>query len=237
VMAAYQIGRLSPAETRSFLEDMGYPGWVIEMYVARVDMARTVSLAKETISHVKTMYVASQISKTDVYTTLGRIPLASTEIERYLEEWEIARTAKVARPSRADLRKFFLENEMEEAELRQELRGYRLSERYIDWYVADAKRELVRLAQDESEKAVAEALKVRARVEKTAYDIAVADIAVEIAQLNLTMADLKASATPEMTLEEITEISELLVLCQLRIKALKLQKAQTWSEYLREKEV
>jgi len=237
VMAAYQIGRLSPGETRSFLEDMGYPGWVIEMYVARVDMARTVSLAKETISHVKTMYVASQISKTDVYTTLGRIPLASTEIERYLEEWEIARTAKVARPSRADLRKFFLENEMDESELRQELRGYRLSERYIDWYVADAKRELVRLAQDESEKAVAEALKVRTRAEKTTYDIAVADIAVEIAQLNLTMADLKASATPEMTLEEITEISELVVLCQLWIKALQLQKAQTWSEYLREKEV
>jgi len=236
VMAAYKIGRLSPGETRSFLGDMGYPGWVIEMYVARVDMSRTVALAKETISHVKTMYVASQLSKTDVYTTLGRIPLASTEIERYLEEWEIARTAKVARPSRTDLRKFFLQNTMEEGEFRQELRGYRLSERYIDWYVADAKLELVANAQKEAERALTEQQKILLRREKTTYDVTVAGIAVEIARLKLTMAELKASATPEMTLPEITEISELVVYCQLQIKELQLQKAQTWSEYLKTRE-
>lgn len=236
VMAAYKIGRLSPGETRGFLVDMGYPDWVIEMYIARVDMSRTVALAKETITHVKTMYVASQISKTDVYSTLGRIPLASTEIERYLEEWEIARTAKVARPSRSDLRKFFLQNTMAEAEFRQELQGYRLSDRYIDWYVADAKLELVANAQKEAERALAEREKVETRIEKTRYDVVVAGIAVEIARLNLTMAELKASASPGMTLEDIAEISELIVICQLRIKELQLQKATTWAEYLKERE-
>jgi len=199
-------------------------------------MARTVDLAKETISHVKTMYVASQMTKTDVYTALGRIPLASTEIERYLEEWEIARTAKIARPSRTDLRKFFLQNTMEEGEFRQELRGYRLSERYIDWYVADAKLELVANAQKEAERALTEQQKILLRREKTVYDVEVAGIGVEIARLKLTMAELKASATPEMTLPEITEISELVVYCQLQIKRLQLQKAQTWSEYLKERE-
>ena len=236
VMAAYQIGRLSQAEATTYLDEMGYPDWVIEMYVARVDMARTVSLAKETISHVKTMYVASQVSKTDVYTALGRIPLPAAEIDRYLEEWEIARTAKVTRPSRADLLRFFLQNQMSVDEYRQELRGYRLSERYVDLYTGDAQRKLVLEAQKEAEAAEKERLTVQAKADRTVYNVAAADIAVQIAQLNLIVADIKATDTSEMTLEEVGELSKTVIAAQVQIKALQLEKAQSWREYLRTKE-
>jgi len=163
--------------------------------------------------------------------------LPAAEIERYLEEWEISRTAKIARPSRTDLLRFFLQNEMSEAEFRQELSGYRLSGRYIDWYTADALRKLVLQAQKEAEDAQNEAASVQARAEKTTYDIQAADIAVQIAEFNLKIADLKASSTPEMTLADVTGIGELVVSCQLQIKALKLEKAQLWAAYLKEKEV
>lgn len=235
VLSAYGIGRLSQAETSAYLAEMGYPAWVIDTYIARVDLGRSNGIAASQISHSQTMYVNGQMSKTDVYTALGKIPLASAEIERYLEEWEISRTAKIARPSRTDLRKFFVQNEVDEAVFRQELRGYQLSERYIDWYVADAKRDLVKAAQDIAEKARAEALKVRTSAEKTVYDIQVADIAVQIAQLNLTIADLKASSSPDMTMEQLTQLGTMVVDCQRQIKALQLQKAQVWAAYLREK--
>lgn len=235
VLSAYGIGRLSQAETRGYLAEMGYPAWVIDTYIARVDLGRSNGIAASQISHSQTMYVNGQMSKTDVYTALNKIPLASAEIDRYLEEWEIVRTAKIARPSRTDLRKFFVQNEVDEAVFRQELRGYQLSERYIDWYVADAKRDLVKAAQDIAEKARAEALKVRTSAEKTVYDIQVADIAVQIAQLNLTIADLKASSSPDMTMEQLTQLGTMVVDCQRQIKALQLQKAQVWASYLREK--
>jgi len=237
VVSAYQIGRLSNADARSFLAEMGYPGWIVEMYLAKADLSRSNSLARDQISHAKTMYVNSQISATDVYSALAKVNLPASEVERYLEEWEISRTAKIARPSRTYLLCFFLQNEMSEAEYRNELAGYRLSPRYVDWYAGDALRKLVLQAQDEMETAQKEADAVRARAEKTTYDIQAADIAVQIAEFNLKIADLKASSTPEMTLQDIAEIGDLVVQCQLRIKALQLEKAQLWAAYLKEKEV
>jgi len=236
VLNAYGIGRLSQADTRSYLKEMGYPDWVIETYITRVDLGRVNGLAKSHISHAQTMYVNGQMTRTEVYTVLNGIPLSAAEIERYLEEWEISRTAKVARPSRADLLKFFLQNMVTEADFRLELKGWRLSDRYIDWYVADAKRKLVLQAQKEKEDADAEALKVRSSSVKTATDVQIADIAVQIAQLNLTIADLKASSSPDMDMQQVTELGQLVVQCQIQIKALLLEKAQVWAAYLRTKQ-
>lgn len=235
VLSAYGIGRLSQAETRAYLAEMGYPDWVVETYIARVDLGRANGIAGRQISHAQTMYVNGQFDKTDVYTALNKIPLTSAEIDRYLEEWEIARTAKIARPTKADLRKFFLQNSMDIATFRQELRGYQLSERYIDWYVIDATRDLVKSATADVSSANAEAAKLAVTTAKTIYDIQIADIAVQIANLNLTIADLKASSRPDMTMAELTELGDLVVSCQLQIKTLQLQKAQVWAAYLREK--
>lgn len=237
VVAAYQIGRLTNQDARSFLAEMGYPDWIVDMYLAKADLSRSNSLASSQISHAKTMYVNGQMDRTGVYSELAKINLPASEVERYLEEWEISRTAKIARPSRTDLLRFFLQNEMSEAEFRQELAGFRLSARYIDWYVADALRKLVLQAQKEADDAQKEAESVRARTEKTAYDVQAADVAVQIAEFNLKIADLKASSTPEMSLTEVTAIGDLVVQCQLQIKALKLEKAQLWAEYLKAKEV
>lgn len=237
VLSAYGIGRLSQAETRAYLAEMGYPGWVIDTYIARVDLGRANGIAASQISHAQTMYVNGQMSRTDVYTALNMIPLASAEIDRYLQEWEISRAAKVARPSRADLLRFFLQNEMSEAEFRQELAGFRLSTRYIDWYVADAKRKLVLQAQKEAEDAQAEADKVRISTTRTTYDIQIADINVQIARLNLTIAELKAGDAKAMSLAEVTEISATIVGCQVEIKTLQVAKAQLWRQYLESRKV
>jgi hypothetical protein len=237
VLSAYGIGRLSEAETRQYLVAMGYPGWVIDTYIARVDLGRANGIAGAQISHAQTMYVNGQMSRTDVYTALNLIPLASAEIERYLQEWEISRAAKVARPSRADLLRFFLQNEMSEAEFRQELAGFRLSTRYVDWYVADAKRKLVLHAEAEAEAAQAEAEKVRISTTRTTYDIQIADINVQIARLNLTIAELKASSSETMSLAEVTDLGATIVGCQVEIKELQVAKAQLYRQYLESRKV
>lgn len=235
VLSAYQIGRLSPSEARGYLAEMMYPAWMIDAFIARVDLTKANALAKQQIDYAKTLYVNGQFSKSDVYTILNKIPLTSAEVEMYLAEWDIARSAKDARPTRADLRKFFVENLILESDFRAELHGWHLSAKYVNWYVADAKRDLVKTAQVDVTSASTESLRVGTAVAKTVYDVQVADIAVQIAKLNLTIADLKASSTPEMTLAELTELGDLVVSCQLQIKTLQLQKAQVWAAYLREK--
>jgi hypothetical protein len=235
VLSAYQIGRLSQAEARGYLAEMMYPAWLIDAFIARVDLTKANALAKQQIDYAKTLYVNGQFSKSDVYTVLNKVPLTAAEVEMYLAQWDIARSAKDTRPTRADLRKFFIENLISVADFQLELKGWHLSDKYINWYVADAMRDLVKTATSDVSTASAEVTRVGTAVAKTVYDVQAADIAVQIAKLNLTIADLKASSTPEMTLAELTELGDLVVNCQLQIKALQLEKAQVWAAYLREK--
>jgi len=232
ILSAYQIGRLSLAEARGYLAEMRYPDWLIDAFIARIDLARVNALVAQRIAHAKTLYVNGQMSAAGVNVELNKIPLSSGEIAMYLESWEIDRLAKIARPSKSDLRKFFVENAMSEGQFRVELAGWQLSAQYIEWYVYDAKRDLVKAAQATSAAARAEALRVKTATEKTEYDEKVANIAVAIAERNLIIADLKASASPDMNLAELDRIGKQVAACQLQIKMLQLQKAQVWAEYL-----
>jgi len=232
VLAAYEIARFTKDEAAAMLGEMGYPDWVIEVYLTRTDLKREVRVTAEQIKYVKTQYVNQLYSKSDVYAKLGAIPLAASEIARYLDEWDITREAKTTRPSRTDLRKFFVQNAMSEAELRQELRGYRLSAKYIDWYVEDAKRELVQLAQADAEKARAEAEKIQKSLIKSDADIETADIAIFIADANLAIADLKMSASEDMTLDDLQVVLDTINEYKRLILELRVQKAEVRKAYL-----
>jgi hypothetical protein len=235
ILQAYQIGRLSGAEATGMLTDMGYPEWIIQTYLGRVDLARITKTTNEAISYTKTLYVNGQFSKSDVYTQLGKVPLPSAEIERYLEEWDVPRQTKITRPTRAELRKFFVQGELSETDFRQELAGYRLSEKYVEWYVQDAKIELVQTAKETADKALLEVQRVALARLKTAADIASADIDLDIARLKLAQADLKMAITPEMDYDRMVELETQIANAARQIKVLQVTKAEVKSGYVKEK--
>jgi len=235
ILQAYQVGRLSAPEATGYLSDMGYPDWVVQTYLQRVDLQRITKTTNEQISYTKTLYVNGQFSKNDVYTQLGRIPLPASEIERYLEEWEIPRQTKVTRPTRAELTKWFTTNQLSEGEFRRELAGYRLSEAYINWYVADAKATLVANAKAEADKALTEVQRVALAKLKTVYDVESANLDLDIARLKLAQADLKMGITTETPIETQIEIEDQVRAADRQIKVLQVQKAQVKSRYVTEK--
>jgi len=235
ILQAYQIGRLSAAESSGMLADMGYPDWIIQTYLGRVDLARITKTTNEQIGYTKTLYVNGQFSKSDVHTQLGKIPLPATEIERYLDEWEIPRQSKITRPTRTELRKWFVANMLSEADFRQELAGYRLSGKYVDWYVSDAKAELVQTAKAEADKALLEVQRIALARVKTSYDIRSADLDLDIARLKLAQADLKMAITDEMTYEQALEAERQIADAGRQIKVLQVEKASVKSEYVKEK--
>jgi len=235
ILQAYQIGRLSSAEASGMLADMGYPDWIIQTYLGRVDLARITRTTNEQIGYTKTLYVNGQFSKSDVHTQLGKIPLPAAEIERYLDEWEIPRQSKITRPTRADLRKWFVANMLSEADFRQELAGYRLSAKYVDWYVSDAKAELVQTAKAEADKALLEVQRVALARIKTSYDIRSAELDLDIARLKLAQADLKMGVSDEMTYEQVLEVEKQIADAGRQIKVLQVEKAEIKAAYVTEK--
>ena len=49
--------------------------------------------------------------------------------------WDILRNRKTRRPTKDDLKKFFLTGIITEEKLRQEMEGLGYLDKYIDWYI------------------------------------------------------------------------------------------------------
>jgi len=235
VLAAYDVGRFTRAEALQALQDIAYPDWLAEVYLTRADLQRANKLTKETVRHVKTLYVGHQVDTGQASAALASAGLPSEEINRYLEEWAIARTAKIAKPSKSELRRFFLRNLLSEAELRDGLRAHRLGDRFIDWYVQDAKADLLEDVQNEKERADLELARADTAELRSEYDIAAAEFNVLIAQHNVAIADLKLSVTEESAVEDVETVATSILEYKAEIARARESKAALRKAYLEER--
>ena len=236
VLVAYNLGRISHAEAMSLLTGIDYPEWIAEAYLAQVDLKRANRLADDLIKSVKTLYVGGQISRTDVVSQLSTIPLPSTEIDRYIEEWDITRKAKTKRPSRTDLRKMFLANILDEGDFRRELAGHGLAPTYVDWFIDQAKYDLAELARKENESAMKEAERLLTAAIKTDLDVELSGYNVLISQANVAIADIKLSMVEGMTVPEIDNAKKVILEYKLMIAGFRREKAELRRAYLQEKQ-
>lgn len=232
ILLAYELGRLTEAEARSYLEMLGYRDWMADIYITRIDLKRSNALAKETIKHIKTLYINGQISRGEATVELANIPLPGAEITKLFEEWDIAKRAKVGRPSKSELRRFFIQNILDEGTLRKELAGHRLSEVYIDIYVDDAKLDLKEAMEKEAERARKEAERIRKAKIKTKADIRLADYVVAVATANVAIADIKLSMVKEMPLAELERARELILEYKVLIAQLYAAMAEVRKVYI-----
>jgi len=232
VLKAYELGRINHDEALNMLVSIDYQPWIAEVWLANVDNKKANALLKEELKYLKSLYIARELKDSDVHARLSKYSLPANEVEEYLRVWRIQRDAKVRRPTKTDVHDFFIKNIISESEYRQSLRALGYDEKSIEWYVTRSKRYLVEQARKDAESARAEAERLEKAKIKSRYDIEAAEIAVQIAEANLAIADLKASVSPDMTIDEINEIAKTIADYQLLIKQLKLEKAQKRKEYL-----
>lgn len=225
ILAAYEMGRFNRSEALGALVSIGYSELLADVWLSKADLSRANKYARERIAQVKTLFRGKRITRTEAHTQLTSIPIPSAEADAYLELWDVTREALVGRPSKSELRRFFLQNILEESEFRGELAGHHLSDTYINWYVDDAKIHLAEAMMKEVERTQKEEERVRKSKVTSDRDKALAKLDVLIAEANVSIADIKLSMIPEMPEEEVAQAKELILAFKALIAQLREQKA------------
>lgn len=207
ILDAYEMGRFTPAETRDALLGIGILDWVAEVLIARVDYAKDKKRANLVIGNTEKAYKNGKLSKSDVVARLAALPLPAGEIDARLEEWDLEIESAIAIPTKAELRDWYIDLEIDEAEYRDGLSARNVAADDIDHYVNDTKREAKEIADKEAEKAAKEQEDIREREIKTAADIMIADYRVDIAKAKVAIADIKLALAGEITPDQETTYS------------------------------
>jgi len=189
ILMAYRLGRLSPGEARQGIIDAGYNAWVADIQIANVDVKRANELASETIGYVKTMYVNSQITRPDAVSQLAAISIPGSEVNRYIEEWDIARKAKMKRPTRAHYEEFFKSGLMSLDDYRRMLETFGYATWQVTLYLGKALQDKREKNEKEAERARKEREDVEKRTVTTAYQRDKAVLNVDIAEIATAIAE------------------------------------------------
>lgn len=214
VESAYKKRRLSRSEALSMLGDLGIQTGVAEFYLDQADQDAQEELLDTRVAAVKALYTNGQIDQNGVFEQLGSLGLATGEIEADLELWDVSRSAKVKRPTRANLDRFFLEGTIDLDEYRQRMRLLSYPDSDISLYVTSLANERAADVQDAARKAREEQDKVRASKQKTDYQVAKAQIDTDVAELQEAIAAAQV-ALVEAESERDLELSRVLSVEQI----------------------
>ena len=134
ILDGYRKKLLSPEETDIALGRLDYSQDEIDYYKSREDYKRDHELIDAYISNVRSLYVEGIIDERGISELLEPIGVGLEEIGTYLPIWQLERTRRVERPTRADLDRFIKADVIDESTwaIEMGIRGF--SKRYISWY-------------------------------------------------------------------------------------------------------
>lgn len=193
VERAYRKRRLSRVDALSMLGDLGIQAGVAAFYLDQVDQDRTDELLDRREDAVKKQYLAGLITEDQVYERLGALGVASDEIEADLEVWNVVLDAKVRRPSRANLDKWFRQGIVDVPGYRRQMGLLQYDGAYIDLYLASLAVERAGIAGKEERAAREEQERIRSSRIKTTYQRDKAVIDTDIAELQAAIADAQVA--------------------------------------------
>lgn len=189
ILGGFRDGMLSQSDAIALLVSIGYPQEIAVFHVgrelAKIERARV----NEQVKYIKTLYINQEITRPEAASRLGALGLPVGEVEQKLNEWDIARTSKVERPSRATLDKLFRKDIITQTEYTTGLDGLGYSTKYINWYLDSVLEEKTEAARKEEEAARKEQEALVLRTVKSAYQIAKANIDVDITELQTAIAE------------------------------------------------
>lgn len=191
VLGAYGDDLIGRDAALKMLLDIGMDPWAAEIALDRKDIAKAKKLSSEIIRQTKTLYVNEDYNTSDVHAALGAINLPASRIERLLQEWNITKAGKVARPSVAKLEGYFFRDIIDHAAFVDHLKRHKYGEPYITWAVQDIQTRKMEALVKEEERAAKEAERVAKLEVKTAYEEARAAINYEIAQLKVHLLEIR----------------------------------------------
>jgi len=189
ILSFYAAGSLTEEEASAWLREIGYPDDLARYLVARETTKAEQKHVDEQVKYIQNMYVHQEIDVARAKTQLGALGLAAGEINQLLDTWDIAREAKVERPSRATLDKLLKRDVISESDYTSGLDALGYQQKYIAWYLESVLLEKAEEARKEEEKVRTEQENVRKRKVKSDYQVDKASLDVDIAELQTAVAE------------------------------------------------
>jgi len=189
ILSFYSVGALSESEAQTWLQEIGYPADLAQYLVARETMKAEQKHVDEQVKYIQDMYIHQEIDVASAKTQLGALGLAAGEVNQLLDTWDIAREAKIERPTRATLDKLFAQDVITQEEYYEGLHALGYQDRYKNWYVDSVLRQKAEDARVQEEKARKEQEDIRTRSIKSDYQIDKASLDVDIAELQTAVAE------------------------------------------------
>jgi len=189
ILSFYAAGSLSAEEANAWLREIGYPDDLARYLVARETTKAEQKRVDEQVKYIENMYVHQEIDVASAKTQLGALGLAAGEINQLLDTWDIAREAKIERPTRATLDTLLKRDVISESDYTSGLDALGYQQKYIAWYLDSVLQEKAEGARKEEEKARDEQEAIRTRKIKSDYQIDKASLDVDIAELQTAVAE------------------------------------------------
>jgi len=217
ILSFYAVGALTATEAETWLQEIGYPSNLAQYLVARETMKAERKYVDEQVKYIKNMYIHQEIGVARAKTQLGALGLAAGEINQLFDTWDIAREAKVERPSRATLDKLLKRDVILESDYTSGLDAIGYQQKYVVWYLSSVLLEKTEEARKEEEKARDEQEAIRHRKIKSDYQVSKASLDVDIAELQTAIAEtqLALQARKSRYEEELRIAEEALTIAQL----------------------
>jgi predicted nucleic acid-binding Zn-ribbon protein len=215
IKSALKSGLLTEAEASDAMSALDVSDEAIGFYISQARYQRAADIKAKQISAIEAKYVAGKIDRAAAASQLTALSIPSSEIEVDLDDWTAAREAKVRQPTYAESRGFYLDDLISSADFQKALHDLGFEDADIALYLKSADADKDRAAKDAIQKAQAEQERLAKAEKATAYQKAVADIDVQLAQQRQIIANAQAALNAGVsdkalreTEDKISQLSE-----------------------------
>jgi len=222
VLKSYRLARFTQAEAQENLVALGYNATVAAMLLGNEDQAEEESKISGVVSNTHSLYIRGGISRSEVIQRLATYNLASAEVDRYFELWDLEKESRVALPTRSALDGFLGDDIITVAEYETGLAALSYTTESVTWFTQAVLLDKQAKAEKERERATDEAEKVAKREIATDYQRAKAALTVDLREVEARISELQTAiqartlqyqtdtdlARRRVTVEELTRLSE-----------------------------
>jgi hypothetical protein len=227
IISSYTLGIIDRSTSHGMLKEIGYNDNDSQFLTGIVDAKQEQQMIDDQLKVIQAKFVGFQVDEAEVMSLIGTLDMPTERVNTLLALWNVQRLNKTAIPSKADMESFYRAGTISGDQI--------LEYMHHDGYTNDdSSRYLLRMdteiqadALKERDRAQATADRLAAAKTKTRQQTDKADLDVQIAEAQLSIAECKLAAhDPEITPDQKTQLTEAIAGLQYEIAQYRLKKAQ-----------
>lgn len=225
IQEGYERALLDRAAAIEELLIIGYDDYEAEFWIAMSDWEIAKKEGDEIVKVVEKLYVSGEMGLSQAYTELANAQVPPARQERLISMWDIKKKAKVKLTSKSELDEWYKADLIDVGELTESLRKLGWDQRRTELFILRLDQELAILASKEAERAQVEQERIAKAEKSTAYQKDKADLDLQIALVNLEIADLKVAINQSEDSELIEQYKTTIIEDRAFIAAVRVAKA------------